>query len=69
LIEYSVLDSLLLIYYADSERSDVTSVALEPGFEEMCNRFFNIITNQSFSHGVRDTYKKYTDLGFEYTKS
>jgi CHAT domain-containing protein len=68
LIEYSVLDSLLLIYFTDREKSDVVSVALQPGFEDMCNEFYSLITDQSFSNGVRETHKKYTQLGFELYK-
>jgi len=65
LLEYSILDSLLLIYYTNKEKTDVISVHLEPGFENKCDEFSSLITKQSFSDDVRDTYKKYKKLGYE----
>ena len=63
LIQYSILDTTLLIYYSEKKNSGLVSVKIEPGLEDDCTEFFNIITKQSFSKDVKDTYKKYTKLG------
>jgi len=65
LLEYSVLDSLLLIYYVSRDGSGVVPVNLETDFEKKCTGFFNIITRQSFSKDVMETYKNYTGLAYD----
>ena len=68
LIQYSILDTTLLIYYSEKKNSGMVSVKIEPGFEEECTEFFNIITKQSFSKEVKDTYKNYSQLGYKLYK-
>jgi CHAT domain-containing protein len=65
LLEYSNLDSILIIYSVSRDKMEATKVILEPGFEEKCLEFLNLITTQNFSDSVRSTFLKYKALAFE----
>jgi len=68
LIEYSLLDSILFIYTASNKKMAVTRVDLEPGFEDRCVEFLNLLTTQSFNEKVDTTYCKYIQLAHELYK-
>ena len=65
LVQYSYMDSILIIYTASREKMSATKVNLQPGFEDKCIEFLNLITNQSFSSNVTETYNNYIVLAHE----
>jgi len=65
LIEYSFLDSLLIIYTISPEKLSAKKVYLNPGFEDKCITFIDLITNKSFTNEVTETYCSYLDLAYE----
>jgi CHAT domain-containing protein/Tfp pilus assembly protein PilF len=65
LVEYSYMDSLLIIYTASREKIAAKVVRLESGFEDKCIEFLNLITTQSFDNNVNSTYLRYISLAHE----
>jgi CHAT domain-containing protein len=65
LVEYSYMDSVLVIYTASRQKIGATKVNLNPGFEDKCIEFLNLITTQDFSKNVTTTYNSYAKLANE----
>lgn len=65
LVEYTLMDTVLIIYTASKNRSDAKIVKLEPGFQDKCIAFLNLINTQSFSDSVTKTYNTYTKMAWD----
>jgi len=65
LVEYSYMDSILIIYTASRKKMSATRVDLKPGFEDKCIEFLNLITTQSFSNNASAIYDNYITLAHE----
>jgi len=65
LLEYSYLDSVLIIYTASRDKIGAKKVTLKPGFEDKCIEFLNLITTQNFSDSAGYTYNRFTSLSHE----
>ncbi len=65
LVEYSFLDSLLIIYTVSRDKLSAKKVYLEPGFEDKCIELLDLITNKSFSDFANETYCSYSGLAYE----
>lgn len=65
LLEYSYLDSVLIIYTASRTKTDAVIVNIPKGFEDKCIEFLNLITTQSFENDVNETFNKYISLAHE----
>jgi CHAT domain-containing protein len=65
LLEYSFLDSFLIIYSTSRKDMSVTLVKTAPGFEDKCLDFLNLLTTQNFSNSATATYNRYTSLAQE----
>jgi CHAT domain-containing protein len=65
LVEYSYMDSVLIIYTASQRKMDATKVYVQPGFEDKCIEFLNLINKQNFSDKANETFNRYTALAYE----
>jgi CHAT domain-containing protein len=65
LVEYSYMDSVLIIYTASRDKIAAKVINLQPGFEDKCIEFLNLITTQNFSNNANETYLRYISLAHE----
>jgi CHAT domain-containing protein len=65
LLEYSLMDSILYTYVISSEKTMVRETKIDSSFRDKCLDFYNVITEQSFSYGVRETFREYVESGYE----
>ena len=68
LIEYVLSDSLLITYVVDRKGINVFSQEIEPEFTNKCLEYYELLNNQNFSGGVRENYRRYVELGYEFHK-
>ena len=68
LIEYVLSDSLLITYVVDRKGINVFSQEIEPEFTNKCLEYYELLNNQNFSGGVRENYRRYVELGYEFYK-
>ena len=67
-LEYSLTDSILFSYVISHDKTEMFQQKIDTGFRKLCLDFYNEITDQSFSYGVRETFSKYAEKGHELYK-
>ncbi|MCK4922562.1 MAG: CHAT domain-containing protein [Bacteroidales bacterium] len=65
ILEYSIKDSILFTYIITRKEEKLFRQVVDTSFRTKCLDLYNVLTNQSFSHGVGQTYRNYTQLGYE----
>jgi len=63
LIEYALMDSLLITYVVDKKGINVISQEVGPEFNEECFEYYGLMYTQNFSQGVKQNYERYVELG------
>ena len=61
LLEYSLTDSILFTYVISHEKTEIFQQKIDTDFRKLCLDYYNVITDQSFSYGVRETFKHYVE--------
>ncbi|MFW5820217.1 MAG: CHAT domain-containing protein, partial [Bacteroidota bacterium] len=65
LLEYSLTDSILFTYVISPDKTEIFQEKVDSGFRKLCLDFYKVITKQSFSYGVRETFKQYVEKGHD----
>ncbi|MCF8378088.1 MAG: CHAT domain-containing protein [Bacteroidales bacterium] len=65
ILEYSMKDSILFTYVISPKTKKLYQQVVDSSFRKDCMEFYNVITTQSFSHDVGQTFRNYTRLGHD----
>ncbi|MBE0653616.1 MAG: CHAT domain-containing protein [Bacteroidales bacterium] len=68
IIEYSLSDSLLYTYVITNQNISVLEQKVDPSFRKLCLDYYQTITSQSFSYGVRKTFNDYSKQAYQLYK-
>ena len=68
IIEYSLSDSLLYTYVITNQNISVLEQKVDPSFRKLCLDYYQTITSQSFSYGVRKTFADYSEQSYQLYK-
>ncbi len=68
ILEYSLTDSLLFTYVLSNKETNIYQQRIDTSFRSLCLDFYKVITEQSFSYGVRETFRDYSRMGHQLYK-
>lgn len=65
ILEYSLKDSILFTYIIGGKSRKLYTQVVDSSFRDNCIELYDVLTKQSFSHSVGQSFRNYTRLGYK----